>query len=80
MNTPHGSQDPAGVDVVPLRPRARSHEPEPEPGSLRTGNGQGADLFNVRHYPVRALCRLCGKSIKATSFFRPFEHASERHA
>jgi hypothetical protein len=34
----------------------------------------------MQHYPVRGLCRLCGESIKAPSFFRPFEHVGERHA
>lgn len=64
-----------GTDRAPLKPLARPHEPEPEPGSVLTRDGQSADLFNHQHYPVRALCRLCGEPIKADSFFRPFAHA-----
>jgi hypothetical protein len=48
--------------------------PEPKEGSVLTGDGRRADLFDFRHYPVRALCRLCGESIRAESFFQPFEH------
>ena len=57
-----------------VEPLVCSHWPEPKAGSILTGDGQRADLFNIRHYPVRALCRLCGESIKAESFFQPFEH------
>lgn len=51
-----------------------SHVPEPRPGSMRTHDGRRADLFNVRDYPVRAACRICGEPIEADSYFRPFAH------
>lgn len=63
-----------GADIASLKPLARPHEPEPKPGSVLSGDGRRADLFNHQHYPVRALCRLCGEPIKADSFFRPFAH------
>jgi hypothetical protein len=65
--------------VHAVEPLACSHSPEPKAGTVRTGDGGRADLFNFRHYPVRALCRLCGESIKAESFFRPFEHVDGEH-
>jgi hypothetical protein len=52
-----------------------SHVPEPRAGSIFTSDGQRADLFNFRHYPVHAVCRSCGETIQADSFFRPFMHA-----
>ena len=51
-----------------------SHVPEPRAGSFFASDGQRADLFNFRHYPVRAVCRGCGETIQADSFFRPFMH------
>ncbi|MCL2586414.1 MAG: hypothetical protein FWE35_28635 [Streptosporangiales bacterium] len=66
-----------GTGPVPSQPSVRSHEPEPQRGTIVTGDGHDADLFNVRHYPLRALCRLCGEPITAESFLCPFGHASE---
>ena len=70
--------DYAGVKGVWLvgeaEPLGRSHVPEPRAGSLFACDGQRADLFNVRHYPVRAICRICDEVIRAESFFRPFGH------
>lgn len=57
-----------------------SHVPEPRAGSIFTGDGQRADLFNFRHYPVHAVCRGCGETIQADSFFRPFLHVDVRLA
>lgn len=51
-----------------------SHVPEPRPGSILTHDGRRADLFNVRDYPVRAVCRICEEPIEADSYFRPFVH------
>ncbi|MGH3166750.1 MAG: ATP-binding protein [Trebonia sp.] len=53
------------------------HPPEPAAGSFRAPDGQRADLFNVRHYPVHAICQLCGEEITADNFFRPFEHVAD---
>lgn len=50
------------------------HSPEPAVGTFRTPDGQQADLFNVRHYPVQAVCRVCSEPIRAESFLRPFAH------
>lgn len=61
-------------DRPPLLPY---HSPEPAAGTFRTSDGQHADLFNPRHYPVRAVCQLCGEDIQAGSFFRAFEHIGE---
>jgi hypothetical protein len=49
---------------------------EPEPGSFRavTGDGDGADLFNLNHYPVHAVCRVCNEPISAEAFLRAFTH------
>ncbi|HEV3383012.1 MAG TPA: hypothetical protein VG142_18755 [Trebonia sp.] len=63
-----------------LRPIVCFHAPEPQAGSIRTSDGQRADLFNVRHYPVLAVCRVCDELIQAESFFRPFEHVEEEVA
>ena len=68
----------ASRDVVPPEP-GRSvplHSPEPADGAFRTRDGQHADLFNLRHYPVRAKCRVCGQEIEADSFLRPFQHVA----
>ncbi len=53
-----------------------THTAEPEPGSFRavTGDGAEADLFNLNHYPVHAVCRVCNKPIRAEAFLRAFRH------
>ena len=52
------------------------HAAEPEPGSFRavTGDGDDADLFNLDHYPVHAVCRVCNEPIYADAFLRAFTH------
>lgn len=57
---------------------APPHAPEPVAGAFRTPDGRCADLFTLRHYPVRAICRVCGKEIEAESFLAPFEHIGEK--
>ncbi len=54
----------------------RVHAAEPEPGSFRavTGDGDDADLFNLNHYPVHAVCRVCNEPIHAEAFLRAFTH------
>ena len=46
------------------------------PGSFRavTGDGDDADLFNLDHYPVHAICRVCSEPIRAEAFLRAFRH------
>jgi hypothetical protein len=53
-----------------------THAAEPEPGSFRavTGDGDEADLFNLDHYPVHAVCRVCSEPIRAEAFLRAFRH------
>lgn len=60
-----------------LKTRARAHQAEPAPGSFRAATGGDADLFDPEHYPVRAVCQVCGKPIKAETFLRPFQHAPD---
>jgi hypothetical protein len=55
----------------------RNHSPEPAAGSIRSANGEPADLFNARHYPTRATCRVCGEAIAADSFLRAFRHVED---
>jgi hypothetical protein len=55
----------------------RHHAPEPAVGTIRTSDGQQADLFNISHYPVLAVCRVCSEPIRAESFLRPFAHYEE---
>jgi hypothetical protein len=62
-----------GVELV-----VRDHCPEPAAGSIRTADGEPADLFDTRHYPVRATCRVCGESIAANGFLQPFRHIESR--
>jgi hypothetical protein len=52
------------------------HAAEPTPGSFRavTGDGDEADLFNLNHYPVHAVCRVCNKPIRAETFMLAFRH------
>ena len=52
------------------------HAAEPEPGSFRaaTGDGGDADLFNLSHYPVHAVCRVCNEPIQAETFMLAFAH------
>jgi len=69
---------PVGCVVSGPRAVADVHSPEPAPGTLRSRDGQTANLFNVRHYPVTAVCRVCGQPIRAGSFFRPFTHEEGR--
>jgi len=56
--------------------REHVHTAEPEPGSFRavTGDGDDADLFNLDHYPVHAVCRVCNEPIRAEAFLRAFSH------
>ena len=56
--------------------RKHVHPAEPEPGSFRavTGDGDDADLFNLDHYPVHAVCRVCNEPIRAEAFLRAFSH------
>ena len=56
----------------------RMHAAEPDPGSFRalTGDGNDADLFNLNHYPVHAVCRVCNEPIRAETFLFAFMHGS----
>jgi hypothetical protein len=56
--------------------RERAHAAEPKPGSFRavTGDGGDADLFNLNHYPVHAVCRVCSQPICAEAFLIAFRH------
>jgi hypothetical protein len=58
--------------------RDRTHTAEPVPGSFRAVTGGDADLFDLNHYPVHAVCRVCGEPIVAETFLRAFRHAAER--
>ena len=53
------------------------HSPEPSAGTFRACDGQHADLFNPGHYPVLAICRVCGQEIEAHSFLQPFQHLND---
>jgi len=59
-----------------LTVKRAAHAPEPEPGSFRAGSGDGgdADLFNLNHYPVHAVCRVCNEPIRAEAFLHAFRH------
>ena len=52
----------------------RTHTAEPTPGSFRAVTGGDADLFNLDHYPVQAICRVCKEPIQAETFLRAFKH------
>lgn len=54
---------------------ARAHKAEPVPGSFQAAAGGKADLFDLSHYPVRAVCRVCQEPIEAETFLRAFRHA-----
>jgi hypothetical protein len=56
--------------------RDRTHTAEPVPGSFRAALGGDADLFDLNHYPVHAVCQVCREPIKAETFLRAFRHAS----
>jgi len=53
-----------------------AHQAEPRPGSFRavTEDGDDADLFNLNHYPVHAVCRVCNQPIRAEAFLSAFIH------
>lgn len=53
---------------------SRAHTAEPAPGSFSAAMGGDADLFNLSHYPVHAVCRVCKAPIKAETFLRAFAH------
>ena len=61
----------------------RNHRPRPgAPGRARPRHvlaaaGGHADLFDVSHYPVQAVCRVCQQPISAETFLRAFEHDSD---
>lgn len=57
--------------------RNRTHTAEPAPGSFRAATGGEADLFDLTHYPVHAVCRVCGEPIKAETFLRAFRHVAD---
>jgi hypothetical protein len=50
------------------------HAAEPQAGTLRTADGEDADLFTLTDYPIDAVCRICRGTVRAHSFMRPFEH------
>ena len=50
------------------------HSAEPKAGSFLTADGRKADLFTLEHYPIHAVCQVCGRAILAQSFALPFEH------
>jgi hypothetical protein len=52
------------------------HAAEPKADSFRTADGREADLFLLAHYPIDAVCRICGGAIRARSFVLPFEHVA----
>jgi hypothetical protein len=58
-------------------PRHQAHTAEPAPGTLLTARGGDADLFEVSHYPVQAVCRICQRPISAQTFLRAFEHDTD---
>ena len=60
--------------ALPGRP---AHPAEPAPGTLLTEGGGDADLFDIRHYPVQAVCRVCQEPITAETFLRAFEHDAD---
>jgi anti-sigma regulatory factor (Ser/Thr protein kinase) len=53
------------------------HSAEPAAETFRASDGQHADLFNLRHYPVHAICQVCGGEIETDSFLLPFVHIEE---
>ena len=60
--------------MQPQSATTRAHTAEPAPGSFRAAAGGEADLFNVNHYPVQAICRICHEPIQAEAFLRAFTH------
>lgn len=55
----------------------QSHSPEPAAGTIRTADGRQADLFDSRHYPVQAVCRVCSQPIQAERFLCSFAHVED---
>jgi hypothetical protein len=51
-----------------------AHKAEPAPGTFQAVTGGEADLFNLDHYPVRAVCRVCSGPIRAEAFILAFRH------
>jgi hypothetical protein len=62
--------------VPPDETLTGTHPAEPAPGSFRAATGGEADLFNLDHYPVNAICQVCRAPIRAEEFLRPFQHAA----
>jgi hypothetical protein len=62
--------------MQPPPPPHRAHPIDPDPGTFLAAGGGDADLFDVSHYPVQALCRVCREPIRAETFLRAFEHAA----
>ena len=60
--------------------RDRTHTADPAPGSFRAATGGDADLFDLNHYTVRAVCRVCGEPIEAETFLHTFGHTADRRA
>jgi hypothetical protein len=54
--------------------RPAEHTAEPDLGTLRTTEGQEADLFTPGHYPIESVCRICQGPVRAASYVLPFEH------
>jgi hypothetical protein len=63
--------------VQQLIARTQAHTPEPAPGTFRASSGEEADLFNMNHYPVQAVCRVCQEPIEAQTFLRAFQHTAD---
>ena len=57
--------------------RNGTHTADPVPGSFRAVTGGDADRFDLNHYPVQAVCRVCREPIKAETFLRAFRHAAD---
>ena len=73
-----GAMDSGKRPVHAVELIVREHSPEPAAGSIRTAHGELGDLFDTRHYPVRATCRVCGEPVAADGFLQPFRHVEDR--
>jgi hypothetical protein len=51
------------------------HDPAPLPGSCRQLDGSEPDLSRPSHYPVEAVCLICGQPVRCERWFRaPWRH------
>jgi hypothetical protein len=56
--------------LVAVRVVTNGHDITPKPGSVRSArSGEPADLKNPLHYPIEAVCIVCGQPVRNERYY-----------